>query len=188
MLKKTLLLTATTLLLLLQGCSSDTPQEEAAALNSMISSNEYTLRDLKDQNYTVVKEGENFVLKEHQGKVVIYDIFATWCPPCRAEAPHLASLQRKYADDLLILGMTIEEDMTDAKLQDYRETYGADYTLTHSKDNIKLSRIIASAINVGQQFPIPLMVMYKDGKYVTHYVGAIPEEMIESDIQQALER
>ena len=30
------------------------------------------------------------------------------------------------------------------------------------------------------------MAMYKNGKYVTHYVGAIPEEMIESDIKMAM--
>ena len=69
-----------------------------------------------------------------------------------------------------------------------KNEYGADYTITNGLDNIKLSRIIASSIHVGQKFPIPLMVMYKDGKYVTHYVGAIPEEMIESDINQALGR
>ena len=187
MLKKSLLLTVTLVLLILQGCSSENSQE-AAELNSMVSSNKYTLRDLKGRDYTVVKEGEEFILEAHKEKVVIYDIFATWCPPCRAEAPHLASLQKKYGDELLILGMTIEEDMTDERLLEYRSEYGADYTLTHGHDNIKLSRIIASAIHVGQQFPIPLMVMYKDGRYVTHYVGAIPEEMIESDIQQALGR
>lgn len=185
MLKKSLLLTAVTLLFLLQGCSSDNATETA---NSMVSSSEYKMRDTDNQNYTVLKEGNNFILQGHENKVVIYDIFATWCPPCRAEAPHLASLQKKFADDLIILGMTIEDDITDAKLQEYKNEYGADYTITNGLDNIKLSRIIASSIHVGQKFPIPLMVMYKDGKYVTHYVGAIPEEMIESDINQALGR
>jgi len=185
MLKKSLLLTAATLLFLLQGCSDDTARE---SLNSMVSSTQYKMRDLKNKEYTVVKEGENFTLTGQKANVVIYDIFATWCPPCRAEAPHLASLQKKYPDDLLVIGMTIENNMTNGKLEAYRTDYGADYTLTHSADNIKLSRSIASAVHVGKQFPIPLMVMYKNGRYFTHYVGAIPEEMIESDILQALGR
>lgn len=188
MLKNILLFTVTTLLLLLQGCSSDSTHDEAAALNSMVSSNEYKLLDLKGQEYSVVKEADQFKMKGQEGKVVIYDIFATWCPPCRIEAPHLSNLQKKYGDDLLIVGMTIEDDMDDARLQAFADQYGADYTLTHSQDNIKLARIIASTVHVGRDFPIPLMVMYKDGAYVTHYVGATPEEMIESDIKQLLGR
>lgn len=183
MLKKSFLLTAAALFFLFQGCSDDNTQE---SLNNMVSSTQYKMRDLKNREYTVVKEGKNFTLMGEKQKVVIYDIFATWCPPCRAEAPHLASLQKKYANDLLIIGMTIEDDITDSKLQAYRTDYGADYTLTHGSDNIKLSRSIASAVHVGKQFPIPLMVMYKNNRYFTHYVGAVPEEMIESDIKQAL--
>lgn len=188
MLKNTLLMTVTALLLLLNGCSDESTQDEAATMNSMISTNEYKLQDLKGRQYSVVKEGDRFTLKGHEGKVVIFDIFATWCPPCRLEASHLSNLQKKYGDDLLIIGVTIEEGIDDAKLQGFADQYGADYPLTHGHDDIRLARMIASSVHVGQDFPIPLMVMYKDGDYVTHYVGATPEEMIESDIRQALGR
>ena len=183
MLKKALLLTSFAFLLLFQGCSDDTTSTEAP---SMVASSDYELVDTKQQPYTVTKDGDDFLLKGHENKVVIYDIFATWCPPCRAAAPHLTNLQKKYADNLLILGITIEKDVTNTKLEAFKSEYGADYAIVNSPENQRFYRTMASSIHVGQQFPIPLMIMYKNGKYVTHYVGAVPEEMIESDIKQAL--
>lgn len=185
MLKKSLLLASVVLFFLLQGCSDETVTE---ADNAMVATTGYTLTDTAGQTYTVNKEGENFILQGYEKGVVIYDIFATWCPPCRAEAPHLASLQKKFPNELVILGISIEDNINVAELNDFKNKYDADYRITFGQASIDLSRLIASTIHVGQQFPIPLMVMYKDGQYVTHYSGAVPEEMIESDIKQALGR
>jgi len=60
--------------------------------------------------------------------------------------------------------------------------YDAQYTLVNSKTNRRLIDDIAKNLEVGDRFPIPLMAMYLDGKLVNHYVGAIEEEFIESDI------
>ena len=64
--------------------------------------------------------------------------------------------------------------------------YDAQYTLVNSKENRRLVDDIATSLEVGDRFPIPLMAMYLDGKLVNHYVGAIEEEFIESDIKRAL--
>jgi thiol-disulfide isomerase/thioredoxin len=184
MLKKSLLFTALTLFTLFQGCSDSSNGET----ESLIASNEFELTDLGSNPYTVVKEGKNLTLKGHENKVVIYDIFATWCQPCRAEAPHLANLQKKFPDDLVVMGVTIEEGISNAKLQEFKRENNADFIIVNSEVNRPFYRSIASSINIGQQFPIPLMVMYKNGQYVTHYVGMVAEEMIESDIKMALGR
>ncbi len=184
MLKKALFFSAFIMTLLFQGCSDSTSSSDEAS--QMLSGKSYTLKDTDGKSYTVLKEGNNFALEGHKDKVVLYDIFATWCPPCRAAAPALSNLQKRYAKDVLFLGVTIEDDKSNDDILAFKKEYGADYTIVNSKDNIALSRAIASSIKVGQRFPIPLMVMYKNGNYITHYVGAIPEEMIESDIKKAL--
>jgi len=43
-------------------------------------------------------------------KVVIINFWATWCPPCRAEIPDLIALQNKYKDQLLIIGVSDDDD------------------------------------------------------------------------------
>jgi len=182
MFKKALLSLSIILPLLFLGCSSDTSEDES----NMVASNTFHLVSTDGVDYNVTKSGLNFTVKGHENKVIMFDIFATWCPPCRAEAPSLTHLQKKYANDFLILGVTIEDDIKNSKLDEFKEKYGADYAIVNSSENERLYRAIASATKVGQRFPIPLMVMYKDGQYITHYVGQTPEEMIESDIKKAI--
>jgi len=179
----TLLIPLISFTLLFHGCSEESPED------AMVSTAEFSIMDTQGKSYTVEKRGANFTLEEGKDKVVLFDIFATWCPPCRAEVQHLGNLQKKYGDKLIIMGLTIEDDKSNAELEEFRKKYrGGEYLIANKADNQKLSRAIASTIGVGQQFPIPLMVLYKNGEYVTHYEGATLEEIIDHDIAQALER
>ncbi len=172
-------------ILFFQACSSNDNSEEQD-VNTMVAANEYVLTELNKQQYVVKKELSGFSVEGAKGKVILLDIFATWCPPCQAEASHLASLQKKYKDDLLILGVTVEEGISDTKLQAFRDKYNAQYALVNSNDNRRLIDALASKLNVGRNFGIPLMALYKDGKFVNFYQGATEEEFIESDIKRAL--
>ncbi len=179
------ILLATSLTFLILGCS-DSSQETIQEANSMVASNVYELRDTQNKLYKVTKSADEFHIEGYDDKVVIYDIFATWCPPCRAVAPHLNKFQEEFKDDILVLGITIEEDKTNADMIAYAKKYGAHYPLINSKANRAFTNVLASTINVGSGFPIPLMIMYKNGKYITHYAGAVPPEMIRADIRKAL--
>ena len=180
MLKTSILSTILTFTLFFQACSSDNDA------NDMVATNEYVLTALNNTQYIAKKEANGFSVENTKGKVIIFDIFATWCPPCRAAASHLSSLQAKYKDDLVIIGITIEDDISNEKLLEFRKMYDAQYTLVNSKQNRRLVDDIATSLKVGDRFPIPLMAMYLDGKLINHYMGAVEEEFIESDIKRAL--
>eukprot|EP00026_Physarum_polycephalum_P015248 Phypoly_transcript_15885.p1 GENE.Phypoly_transcript_15885~~Phypoly_transcript_15885.p1 ORF type:complete len:192 (+),score=26.43 Phypoly_transcript_15885:277-852(+) len=45
-----------------------------------------------------------------KGGLVMLEFWATWCPPCRASIPHLTTLQKKFSNDLKIIGITTEEE------------------------------------------------------------------------------
>ncbi|HYP16122.1 MAG TPA: TlpA disulfide reductase family protein, partial [Opitutus sp.] len=57
---------------------------------------------LKDVNGNVVSS------EQFKGKVVVVDFWATWCGPCRVEIPGYVALQKKYADDLVVIGMSLD--------------------------------------------------------------------------------
>jgi len=57
--------------------------------------------ELRDLNGRTVR------LSKYQGKVVLINFWATWCPPCRAEMPDLVRLQREHGKKgLQIIGIT----------------------------------------------------------------------------------
>jgi len=182
--KISLLSTLMAFSLLFTACSEEKTTHEDA--NSMLSTNEFVLTSLNKTQYTVTKSPEGFIVKGAENKVIILDIFATWCPPCQAEASHLTSLQKKYKDSLLVIGITVENGIKNEKLEDFRAAHNANYILVNSNENSRLIDAVARKLNMGRDFGIPLMAMYKNGKLVKYYQGATEEEFIESDIKKAL--
>jgi thiol-disulfide isomerase/thioredoxin len=185
--KISLLTTLLAATLLFQACSKDNQNEDSAQeVNSILATNEFVLTGLDNKQYVIEKTSEGFKLKDPKKKILMLDIFATWCPPCQAEASHLASLQEKYKKDILILGVTVESNIPNSKLETFRSMHNAHYPLVNSSENMRIIDAVAEKLNVGRDFGIPLMAMYKDGKLVNYYQGATEEEFIESDIKKAL--
>lgn len=180
---KAISIAALAALLLFTGCSDSKKASQSEAEN-LIAKTGYTLAGIDGSRFEVTKAGTNFEITGVAEPIVVYDLFATWCPPCRAEAPHLSSLQSKLAGQVKIIGISIEEGMDNAFYQRFAEDNGVEYTLVNSPDNQRLARAMAAAIGIGQDFPIPLMVVYKEGRFVKYYSGLVPEEMLESDLRQ----
>jgi thiol-disulfide isomerase/thioredoxin len=56
-------------------------------------------------------ERKSVALSAFKGKTVLLDFWTTWCPPCRADAPALDKLYRKYREqDLMIVGISVSEE------------------------------------------------------------------------------
>lgn len=67
-------------------------------------------------------EGKDFKLKEMNDKLVLVDFWATWCPPCKIEIPHLQAAYKKYRDQgLEIVSVDVNEDV--ATIKNFTEKY-----------------------------------------------------------------
>jgi thiol-disulfide isomerase/thioredoxin len=191
MLKKSLFSILFLSALVFQGCSDNENNktehiEQIAALAKKNTEQKYVLTSTDGRQFVIQKTDDGFILKDSDAKIVIFDIFATWCPPCQASAQHLSSIQKKFKKDVVVIGLTIEENIPNANLIKFKHRFHANYIISNSPDNRPLITEIASQLKVGARFPIPLMTIYKDGKLVSHYIGAVEEEFVESDIKQAL--
>ena len=68
--------------------------------------------------------GETFKLSEHQGKVVILDIMAVRCPPCKMQMPELHKVKLEKGDDIVILSIDVDAAYGYETENDVREAFG----------------------------------------------------------------
>ncbi|WP_457597018.1 TlpA family protein disulfide reductase [Hydrogenimonas sp.] len=141
---------------------------------------------LKEGSQTIeaklTDKGVDFNVSE---PIVMIDFFATWCPPCRAEIPHLANLQKRYEGKLKIIGILVENKHP-AELKRFINGHGINYFVSNAPDNMPFADGVMEMLHQPRNFSIPFMVIFVKGKYYRHYMGLVPEEMLESDIKEAL--
>ncbi len=72
-------------------------------------------------------EGEEFRLSKQRGNIVIVNFWASWCIPCRAEAPALQSIWERYQDEgVIVLGVNWTET-SDQTAQAFMQEFGLTY-------------------------------------------------------------
>ncbi len=150
-------------------------------------SDTFKISNLQHTVYTVTVLNQKVTFKESEKGIVLVTFFATWCPPCVHDIPYMNDLQKKYKKDLLLTGILVQDTTVEKELRSFLAKHEVTYFVSNSKDNNDFASLVAKTLRLPKDFSIPLTVMYVEGKYFTHYEGCVPVEMIDYDIQQALE-
>ena len=70
-------------------------------------------------------DGKEVSLSDFKGKVVLVDVWATWCGPCKREIPHLIQLEKEMKGrDLVVLGVSVDEAKNKQKWLDFIKEKG----------------------------------------------------------------
>lgn len=76
-------------------------------------------KDAADFTYPDVN-GKSVSLSDFKGKVVLVDVWATWCAPCRKEIPALKKLEEEmHGKDVVFMGVSVDEDKDKQKWLDF---------------------------------------------------------------------
>jgi thiol-disulfide isomerase/thioredoxin len=164
--------------LMFSGCDNTESTKEMISVKGIAT--EVGLNGLDGKNFKAIRSDDGFRFEGYEGKAVLMVFFATWCPPCKAEIPHLTNLVTKYNASFAVVAATIETDKPKAELETFAKEHSVNYQIAFGKQNEEMIRAVGGVRGV------PNMFLYApNGKLIAHYPGAVPGEMIEADLKKA---
>ncbi len=135
-------------------------------------------------------EGQTYNLAQLQGKPVVINFWASWCVPCRDEAPALQRAWEKYKDQgVVILGVDYVDTEPEAKkfIADFKQTYpnGPDlgtrisqaYRITGVPETYFISK--DGKLLAGQD---------SSGRANGNFIGPLPEDVLNARIELMLKQ
>ena len=80
-------------------------------------------------------QGENVTLSDLRGKIVLINLWATWCPPCRAEMPALENAYKQYKDsEVIILGLNVTNQDSEKDIPPFVNEFGLTFPILLDRD------------------------------------------------------
>ena len=122
-------------------------------------------------------QGEEMSLADFQGQPVVLNFWATWCPPCRAEIPHLQDASLKYNGQVAIIGIDQGEPLT--LVADFVAQFGVSYPML-----LDLNSDVNREYNV-RALPTTIFID-SNGVVREVYTGIINGAVLEDRIEQLL--
>ena len=168
------------------GCSKS--DESSAPVKP--ASNEVRVFRFSEFHKAPLIDGGEVTLAGLEGKVVLIDLFGTWCPPCRRSVPILVSLYHRFhAQGFEILGLAYEqpgeESQKIARLKAFREEFGIPYRLAIGPEVVWQEL----AKNADAQGVVPtLLLMDRQGvvRYITEGLQPGEEALLSQNIEKLL--
>ncbi len=81
-------------------------------------------------------DGEPFDLQAYRGQVVLLNVWATWCDPCREEMPELQALHTRHRDQgFTVIGVSVDAARLAPEVRRMVEEFGLTYPNIHDASN-----------------------------------------------------
>ena len=158
----------------------------AAKTSPLAGNDSFTLTNYNGINHTMTVAQDHIRFLDIDKPIVILHFFTTWSQPCRGEAPYLSDLQVKYQKELAILGILLHPDNYLEELDSFVEKNRLAYFISSGSQNDAFAKAVTKQLSLPEMLPIPLTVIYHNGRYYKHYEGVVPVEMLVHDIKTLL--
>jgi peroxiredoxin len=126
--------------------------------------------------------GGSFNVADHRGKVVVVNVWGSWCPPCRAEAP---GLQRVWSAvrgrGVQFVGIDTRD--TKASAQAFERRFGLTYPSVSDEDG---ELLLAFRTTLPPNAIPSTIVLDRQGRVAARIVGATTEEKLRRLVEDVL--
>ncbi len=122
--------------------------------------------------------GKSVALSDFQGKVILLDFWATWCPPCRKEIPGFIELYNTYKSrGLVVIGVSMDDADDIANVKQYAAGIKMNYPIL-----LGAGREADLEPSFGE-LPLPTsFVIARDGRICARHEGLTAKEQVEREI------
>ncbi|MBQ2430732.1 MAG: TlpA family protein disulfide reductase [Campylobacter sp.] len=180
------------------GCGDEQKSVvESAKFEPFKTGEKIVLKSVVGNEITLVRTEKGFKL-DGSNKILMLDIFGTYCEPCKAEAPHLMDFSMKNSENFMLVGLIHFENITDKEIiENFVKKYNAYYFIANSSQNERIVKQILSDIDYKRALSIPFKVVFKDGVYQTltdindndpkgakYYLGQVSTAVITKDFDR----
>jgi peroxiredoxin len=126
--------------------------------------------------------GSSFKLSDYSGKVVLVNLWATWCGPCRLETPELVKLHKEFhSRGVEMVGLSTEEpDASAETVRNFVRAFNVDYHVGWATPEVKIT-LMQGRGSIPQSF-----VITREGRILKRFVGFSPVST-PPQLRQALE-
>lgn len=126
--------------------------------------------------------GQAVRLNQFKGRVIVLNLWATWCGPCRKEIPDLIKLQATYPDDVTVIGIVIQDKFGENVKKVVRE-FGIRYPVVDGNDHTDFERAY------GPFWALPIsIVIDRQGLVRKKHQGQVTLEQLQREIRPLIPR
>jgi thiol-disulfide isomerase/thioredoxin len=129
-------------------------------------------------------DGKQLDVKDYKGKVVVLNVWGSWCPPCRAEAPNFAKVAKDTAaKGVQFVGINTR-DANVSLAQAFEKQHGVNFPSLYDPTGKLLLRFKKGTLNL-QTIPSTI-VIDRDGKVAARTLQALSEDKLREMLDPVL--
>ena len=123
-------------------------------------------------------EGEQLDVADYRGQVVVLNFWASWCPPCRAEAPNLIEVAGQTEDDgVQFIGVNVKNARDEALA--FERKQGVPYPSLHDQPGVLLTRFR----KLVPQVPPTTLLLDREGRIAGRFIGGVTTDELLVPVQ-----
>ncbi|MGM0738560.1 MAG: TlpA family protein disulfide reductase [Bacteroidota bacterium] len=125
-------------------------------------------------------DGRIVRLSDFDGQIVVLNLWATWCPPCRDEVPSLIRLQEEFGGrGVQVIGVSLDENGARRKVTDFAQSFGVNYPVPVDDGTVRGK--------YGPLSVIPTTYIFDAQRHIRFYApGYLEYEQLEEAVRSLL--
>lgn len=145
------------------------------------------VRPWMDIELTDVATGETFKISDFEGKSILLESFAVWCPTCLAQQKELQKLQPSEGDDVIHISLDTDPNEDTEKVREHIQRYGLDWYFAVSPIELTQALIDEFGLDFVSAPRAPVVLICKDGSARFLRSGVKPVEELAAEVAQGCE-